>query len=98
MDFVDDDAAKACEQLETLRVAQQQRERFGRRQQDVRRAGALPRLAIGRCIAAPHLDPERERHVGDGRKQVALDILRQGFQRRDVERVDTVRHGAAVLL
>ena len=85
MDFIDDDPLQRPEQFRRFGIAEQQRERFRRRQQDVRRAGSLAGLAVGRCIAAPGLDPQRQAHLFDGGQEIALNVMRKGFQRRDIE-------------
>ena len=71
-------------------VAEQQAQRFGRGQQDLRRPDALARLAVGRRVAGAGLDPDRQAHLLDRGEQVALDVDRQRLQRRDVERVQAL--------
>ena len=89
VDLVDHHAAKPGEKLRAFGIAQQQRERFRRGQQDVRRPGALARLAIRRRISAPRFDPQRQTRLLDRRHQVALHVMRQSLQRRYIERVQT---------
>src|SRR3546814_18168429 len=52
---------------------------------------ALPRLLVRRCIAAAAFDADAEFHFGDRAEEVALDVGREGFQRRNIERVEPVR-------
>ena len=90
VDLVNHDPLQASEQPLRLGVGQQQRERFGRGQQDMGRIGALARLAVRRGIAAAHFHPQRQAQFRDRRQQVALHIVRQGLERRDVKRVKSV--------
>jgi hypothetical protein len=89
--LVDHDAFQAGEQRSALGVAEQERERFGRGQQDVRRAGALAGLAVRRGITGAGLDADGQAHFLDRSQEVALDIVGQGLERRDVERVQAIR-------
>src|SRR3546814_18927385 len=52
---------------------------------------ALPRLLVRRCIAAAAFDADAEFHFGDRAAEVALDVGREGFQRRNIARVEPVR-------
>jgi hypothetical protein len=63
VDFVDHHALQAGEQRRAFGIAEQQRQRFGRGQQDMRRAGALAGLAIGRGVAAARLDADRQAQI-----------------------------------
>ncbi|GAM03979.1 hypothetical protein MBENS4_0977 [Novosphingobium sp. MBES04] len=87
MDLVDHNPAQAGKHLRRFGIAQQQRERFGRRQQHMRGPGALAGLAIRRRVAAARLDADRQLHVLDRGDQVALNVMRQRLERRDVQRV-----------
>jgi hypothetical protein len=87
VDLVDDDGRKTGEQGEAVLVAQKQAQRFRRGQQDLRRPHPLARLAVGGRVAGARLDPDRQRHLGDRRQEVALHVDRERLQRRDVERV-----------
>ena len=91
VDLVDDDGLEAFEQQVAVGVAEQQAERFGRGEEDVRRADALARLAVRRGVAAARLDADGEAHLLDRGHQVALDVDRQRLERRDVERVEPFR-------
>ena len=90
VDLVDHDGAEIGEQGEAVRMAEQQAQRFGRGQQDLRRPHPLARLAVGGRVAGPSLDPDGEAHLGDRSQQIALHVDRKRLQRRDVERVQTV--------
>jgi hypothetical protein len=68
-------------------IGQQQRQTFGRGQQDMRRVGALA-AALGIAgVAGAILDPDRQPCAFDGGAQVAADVGGQRLQRRDVEGV-----------
>ncbi len=87
VNFVQHHARQPREHARRVFVGQQQRERFRRGQQDVRRIGALAAaLGVAR-VAGPILDPDRQRHVGDGCRQVAPDVGGKRLERRDVESV-----------
>ena len=88
VDFIDDDGFEASEKGRALRVRQQQAQALRRRQQDLRRADSLARLAVGRGVAGAGFDADGEAHFLDRRQQIALNIDRQGLQRRDVEGVE----------
>ena len=81
MDLVDDDGAQAVKHPRRIGIADQQRQRLGRGQQDLRRVIALALLAVRRRIAGPRLDPDIDSHFGDRFEQVARDIDRQRLQR-----------------
>ena len=94
VDFVDDHRLDVAEHLARLR-REQQVQRLGRRDENVRRiAEDLPAVGGGR-VAGAHGDArQREGHafaLGDGldaderRAQVAVDVDGQGLERRDVE-------------
>ncbi len=81
MELVDHDGFEVLEQREAVGVAEQQAQRFRSRQQDLRRLHPLPRLAVGRRVAAARLDPDRQLHLADRSQQVALDVDAERFQR-----------------
>ena len=87
VDLVDDDRLELGEHREAVGIAEQQRQRFGRGQQNLRRLGPLPRLAVARRIPGARLDPDVEPHLVDRRNQVALHVHRQRLERRHVKRV-----------
>ena len=87
MQLVDDDAAQAREELLGVGVAQQQRQRFRRRHQQVGRPLALAQAPALRRVAGAALGAHRQLHLGDRQLEVAADVGRQRLQRRDVERV-----------
>ena len=97
MDLVDDHVLHAPEHLARA-AGQHQVERFGRGDQDVRRvAGDLPAV-LGRGVAGPRGDGDVRRVVaqplrcqadpGQRCLQVALDVVGQGLERRDVQDAD----------
>ena len=58
VDLVDHDRLQPLEEQEAVLMAEQQRQAFRRGQQDLRRPDALARLAVGRRVAGPRLDPD----------------------------------------
>jgi len=90
VDLVDHHAPETGEQRIAFRVAEEQRERFGGGQEDVGRAGALAGLAVGRGIAGAGLNADGEAHFLDRSQQVTLDVMGEGLERGDVERVQAV--------
>ena len=73
-----------------LWIGQQQRKRLRRGQQNVRRIGPLPRLAIGRRIAAAHLDPQRQAKLCNRSQQIALNVMGQRLERGNIQRVQAL--------
>src|SRR5262245_11701024 len=53
----------------------------------MRRVASLPLAPGGRRVAVAGLYPDRQRHLGDRRFEVARDVDRQRLERRDIERV-----------
>ena len=89
--LVDHHRLQRREHRRAVGIAEQQAQRLRRRQQDVRRPHALPRLAVGRRVAAAGLDADVEAHLLDRADEVALDVDAERFERRDVERVQPFR-------
>ena len=87
MDFINDDAAEAYEEFPRLGLGEQQRQAFGRGQQNMGRCGALPGAAIGGRIAGAGFNANGQCHAFNRRHQIARDIHRQRLERRDVERM-----------
>jgi hypothetical protein len=87
MQLIDDHAFQIGEELRRIGVAQQQRQRLGRRQQEIGRPLALAHAPALRRVAGAALGPHRQAHLGDRRLEIAADVGRQRLQRRDVERV-----------
>ena len=90
VDFIDDDGLHAGQHRRRIGIGNQQRQRFGRRQQDMRRAFTLPLLAVRRGIAGARLDADIKADLGDGRQQVALHIDGERLQRRDIDGVQAI--------
>ena len=65
---------------------QQQEERLRRRDQDVGRLAEHRRALLLRRVAGAHRDRELRLEPGERPAQVALDVVVQRLQRRDVER------------
>lgn len=95
MDFVDDDRAHVRQHLATRRGRQQHVQRFGSRDEDVRRALAQ-RGAFGlRRVAGAHRGADRRHRqaelrerfgdAGERRVEVHVDVVRQRLQRRHVD-------------
>ena len=97
MQFVEHDALQRGEQERRVVGGQQQRQLLGRGEQDVRRIAPLPLPPRHRRVAGAGLDLDRQPHLGDRRLQIARDVDRQRFQRRDVEGVQAAGalHAAA---
>ena len=94
--LIDDHPPQAGKQKRRIGAGQQQGQLFGRGQQDVGRIAALA-LAFGcRRIAGAGLDADGQAEIGDRAVEVARDIHRQRFQRRNVERVQGAAVGAAL--
>ncbi len=91
VDLVDDHAGEAAEDLRGFGVGQQERERFRRGQQDVRRVGPLARALRRFRVAGAVLDADGETHLRDRSLQIAADVGRERLERRDVERVQARR-------
>ncbi len=95
MDLVHDHPLQAGKDPRRILVGQEQREAFGRRQQDVGRIGALPAADVAAGVAGAVLDPDGETRALDRGAEVAADVGGQRLQRRDVERVEArPRRGA----
>lgn len=91
MDLVDDDVAQVGEIAARAFPGAEQRQLLRRGQQDVGRVEPLA-LALGDAgIAGAGFDPDRQAHLLDRRRQVALHVDRQRLQRRDVEGVQAGR-------
>src|SRR5690606_41763179 len=84
MDFIDDDPLETREQFEAVRITEQERERLRSGQQDVRWAAALAFAPVRGRVAAPRLDPQRQAHFLDRSNQIALHVMRQRLERRNV--------------
>ena len=85
--FVEDHALQAGKQRPRLAVREEQRELFGRGQQDVGRALDLARALVGGGVARAGLDADRQRHLAHGRLKVARDVDGQRLEGRDVKGV-----------
>jgi hypothetical protein len=69
VDFVDDDPLQALENARGVFVAEEEREAFGRGQEDMRRVGALAAaLGVG-GVAGAILDPDLQAGAFDGQCQ-----------------------------
>ena len=97
MQLVEHDALERREQKRRVVGRQQQRQLFGRGEQNIRRIAPLPLPPRHRRVAGAGLDLDRQSHLGDRRLQIARDIDRKRLQRRDVEGVEAAaaHHTAA---
>jgi hypothetical protein len=96
VDLVDYHALQTREQRRTFGIAEQQRQRFGRGQEHMRRPRALAGLAVRRGITAARFDPQRQPYLLNRGHQVASDVVRQRFQRRDIQRVQALGRRGSV--
>ena len=87
MDLVDHHPPQTGKQRVRIRITQQQRQRLRGGQQDMWGMGALPGLAVARGVAAAGFDSQRQSEIGDRSQEVALDIVSQRLERRDVQGV-----------
>jgi hypothetical protein len=76
VDLVHHHRLQPGEQQRAIFMAEQQAQGFGCRQQDLRRPYALSRLAVGGGVAGPGLYPNRQVHLTDRSKQIALHVDR----------------------
>ena len=87
MQLVEHDPPQRAEQIGRVGRGENERELLGRGQQNVRRVAALALALGGRRVAGAGLDPDRQRHLGDRRFEVARDVDGERLERRDVKRV-----------
>ena len=77
-------------------MAEQQRQRFRRGQQDMRRPHTLPRLAVRRRIPAARFNADIKAHLLYWCQQIALHIHRQRLERGDIEGVEAIKCGRTI--
>ena len=87
MQLVEHDPPQRAEQIGRVGRGENERELLGRGQQNVRRVAALALALGGRRVARAGLDPDRQRHLGDRRFEVARDVHGERLERGDVKRV-----------
>ncbi len=98
VDLVDDHPLEPREGARRVLVAEQQREAFRRRQQDMRRVGALRRRLAWSEVSPVRSSTRMGRPISlIGRHEVAADVGGQRLQRRDVEGVEPRRGASASL-
>ena len=95
VDLVDDDGAHRRQHFAAGVGAEQDVERFRRGDDDVRRRAAHALALAGRRVAGAHpaedvnigqsLSAQRFAYPSERRLEVALDVIRQRFQRRDID-------------
>ncbi len=86
--LIEHDGAKFAEEFGSIFRGEQERELLGRCQQDVGRDVFLALAARSGRVAGAGFDADIEAHFGCGRFEISRDVHRQGFQRRDIERVN----------
>ena len=101
VNLVDDHGAHAAEHAASAHGRQHDVQRFRRRDEDVRRLAKHARARRLRCVAGAHGDANlRERlagrvealaQLGERPLEVALNVVVQRFERRDVEDLHRVR-------
>ncbi len=104
VDLVDDDGPGGRQRAAAGFRAEQDVERLGGCDQDMRRRAAHLLALAGRRVAGAHqradrdvgqaLRPQLLADPGERRFQVLLDVVRQGFQRRDVDDLGRVAERA----
>ena len=82
--LVEDHRLDGLQQLAAAR-GEQQVQRLGRRDQDVGRRAEHPLAVALRRVARPHADRERRADPGERAAEVALDVVVERLERRDVE-------------
>ncbi len=87
--FIEDDAAKRGEQMFGVGAGEQKRQLLGRRQQNIRRISALALALGGGGVAGARLNANAKPHLGDGERQIALDVDGERLQRRNIKRVQS---------
>ncbi len=101
MDLVDNDRARTAEHPASAHTRQQNVQRLGRRDQDVRSLAQHPGARRRRRVARAHPDSdlreflplrfEARAQLGERLLEVALHVVAERLERRDVENLDGVR-------
>ena len=89
VDLVEDHRLDGLQQLAAAR-REQQVQRLGRRDQDVGRRPEHPLPVALRRVAGAHAHRERRADPGERSAQVALDVVVERLERRDVEQPETL--------
>src|SRR5439155_21629727 len=84
VNLIEDQRLDTAEDLPRLR-GQHQEERLRRRDQDVRRVAKLPLPLLLRRVAGANGNGQLRLQAGERPAQVALDVVVERLQRRDVE-------------
>jgi hypothetical protein len=87
--LVEDQRIDAAQQLPRAR-REQQEERLGRRDQDVRRLTEYRRALLLRRVPRADGDAELRPETGERAAEVPLDVVVERLERRDVEQAETV--------
>ena len=90
VDLVEDDRLDAREDLARA-AGEHEVERLGRGDEDVRRVAAHRGAVALRRVAGAHADGQRRADPAQRRAQVAVDVVRERLQRRDVDEARVVR-------
>ena len=93
MDLVDDDGLDAPQRLARLR-GEQEEQRLGSRDQDVRRRLLHAPPLVGGRVARSHADRELRAEPRERAPEVALDVVVQSLERGDVQEPQAVPRGS----
>ena len=89
MQLIKDNTAQRGKQKRSIRSREQQGKLLWRGEQDVGWIAALALTFGGGRIACSGFDADRQTHLRDRPFEVARDIDRERFQRRNIKRVQT---------
>ena len=88
--LVENDALERAEQIGRIGGCQEQRELLRSGQQHIGRMAALALAFRRRRVAGSRLDAKPQPHFGDRNFQIAGDVDRERFQRRNIKRVQAI--------
>ncbi len=88
MPLVEDDALERGEEFSRGLAGEEERERLGRRHEDIGEAIALAGSGRGGGVAGASFDGEGEAHLEDREREGLFDVAGDGSERRDVEDAD----------
>ncbi len=87
MQLIQNDAFQPSKQAGGIRIREKQCQLLRRCHQNVWWGVSLSKTFTLRRIACPGFEGNRQSHFSNGDLQIALHVHRQGFQRRNIERV-----------
>ena len=88
--LVHDHRAQARKKPRRIRLRKHQHQAFRCGEENIRRGAALAGALCRRCIACAAFNRDGKPHLRDGPHEVALNVVGQRLQRRDVKRVDAL--------